>query len=84
MRLAVRQLSRVERLLGYDSQLHVLRLMALGKLGHFAAAVREAKAAHDAHRDWHTAVAAGNAIRRSGRPLDAIPYFRLAARYDAQ
>ncbi len=84
LRLAVRRLRQVERLLGYDSQLHVLRLMALGKLGHFAAAVREAKAAHDAHRDWHSAVAMANAIRRNGRPLDAIPYLRLAARYDAQ
>jgi tetratricopeptide (TPR) repeat protein len=84
LQLAVRQMRRAERLLGFDEKLLVLRLMALGKLGRFAAAVREAKAAHDAHPGWHTAVAAANALRRGGRPLLAIPYFRLASRYDTQ
>jgi tetratricopeptide (TPR) repeat protein len=84
LQLAVRQMRRAERLLGFDEKLLVLRLMALGKLGRFAAAVREAKAAHDAHPGWHTAVAAANALRRGGRPLDAVPYFRLASRYDAR
>jgi tetratricopeptide (TPR) repeat protein len=84
LRLAVRQLRRAERLLGFDEDLLVLRLMALGKLGRFAAAVREAGAAHDAQPGWHTAVAAANAFRRGGRPLEAVPYLRLAARYDAR
>jgi tetratricopeptide (TPR) repeat protein len=82
LRLAVRRMRRAERLLGFDEKLLVLRLMALGKLGRFAAAVREAKAAHDAHPGWHTAVAVANALRRSGRPLDAVLYFRSAARHD--
>lgn len=84
LRLAVRQLRRAERLLGFDEKLHVLRLMALGKLGRFAAAVREAEAACEANPGWHTAVAAGNALRRSGRPLAAVPYFRLASRHDTK
>jgi tetratricopeptide (TPR) repeat protein len=84
LQLAVRQMRRAERVLGFDEKLLVLRLMALGKIGRFAAAVREARAAHDAHPGWHTAVAAANALRRSGRPLAAVPYFRLAARYDTQ
>ncbi len=84
LQLAVRQLRRAERLLGFDEKLLVLRLTALGKLGRFAAAVREAKAAHDAHPGWHTAVAVANALRRSGRPLAAVPYFRLAARHDTR
>jgi tetratricopeptide (TPR) repeat protein len=84
LRLAVRRMRRAERLLGFDEKLLVLRLMALGKLGRFAAAVREAKTAHDAHPGWHTAVAAANALRRSGRPLAAVPYLRLASRYDAR
>lgn len=84
LQLAVRKMRRAERLLGFDEKLLVLRLMALGKLGRFATAVREARAAHDAHPGWHTAVAAANALRRSGRPLSAIPYFRLASRYDTQ
>jgi tetratricopeptide (TPR) repeat protein len=81
---ALRQMRRAERLLGFDEKLLVLRLMALGKLGRFAMVVREAKAAHEAHPGWHTAVAVANALRRSGRPLEAVPYFRLASRYDAQ
>jgi tetratricopeptide (TPR) repeat protein len=84
LQLAVRQLRRAEGVLGFDEKLLVLRLMALGKLGRFTAAVQEAEAAHDAHPGWHTAVAAANAIRRSGQPLAAAPYLRLAARYDAQ
>ncbi|OAI54621.1 hypothetical protein AYO44_14655 [Planctomycetaceae bacterium SCGC AG-212-F19] len=84
LQLAVRQMRRAQRVLGFDPKLHVLRLIALGKLGRFAVAVREANAAHDAHPSWHTAVAAANALRRSGRPLAAVPYFRLAARYDRQ
>jgi tetratricopeptide (TPR) repeat protein len=84
LKLAIRRMRRAQHLLGFDAKLHVLYLMALGKLGRFTEAVREAEAAHDAHPNWHTAVAAANALRRSGRPLAAVPYFRLAARHDAR
>jgi tetratricopeptide (TPR) repeat protein len=84
LRLAVRQMRRAKRLFGFEEKLHVLQLMALGKLGRFAAAVREAEAAHEANPGWHTAIAAANALRRGGRALDAVAYLRLAARYDRQ
>lgn len=79
---AVQRMKLAEKVCGFDSELHVLKLMTLGKLGRFRPAVREGTRTYAARPCWDTAIAVANACRRSGDLSGATRYLRLAAKHN--
>lgn len=60
----------------------LVKIIVLGKLGEFAAAIDEASKSYEANRTWNTAITLANTFRRAGNLHRAIEMWSVAADLD--
>jgi tetratricopeptide (TPR) repeat protein len=79
---AVAMLERVQSLDANATKPPAVKVIALGKLGEFERALREATAAHNASPGWGTAITIANVHRRMGNIEKAIAMWTIASDLD--